>query len=264
MAVATNMFFGLVYRLDNLTQDVDSEWLDSPEAQEILSKITNREFSFTRYLEGFDSSTFTTKDIKVAVLGNPGSGKTCTIHNACGMDIPSTYNETLGLEVQTIFWPLRLLSGKRYLIRFEFWEVGGKRKFDHINQEAIDKADSLLYVLSIAEKADLSAIASQLSAYKSASLHTIMAATKTDVFYQAHVLPADLTEWNKTTEITVCTLSNLNSRVNDSDGSHPSRFRSQNRWPSKDIRILLDTIACEVLLPKLYGTTVERKVSGVA
>lgn len=70
---------------------------------------------------------------KLLLLGRAGVGKTSTVHKLSGRPVPKSYQETLGVQTTTIYWPVKLNKTSRFgggvkrntaLLQLELWDIG--------------------------------------------------------------------------------------------------------------------------------------------
>ncbi len=83
-------------------------------------------------------------NIKLAILGQWGVGKTSTVNSFIGKDFPAMYIPTIGSNIARKEY--KLMSNH---IRLNIWDIGGQRSFNPLNPVFFSNLDSALLIFDL-------------------------------------------------------------------------------------------------------------------
>jgi len=83
-------------------------------------------------------------NVKLAVLGQWGVGKTSTVNVLIGKDFPTMYIPTIGSNIARKEYKL-----KNNYIRLNIWDIGGQRSFNPLNPVFFSNLDSALLLFDL-------------------------------------------------------------------------------------------------------------------
>lgn len=148
---------------------------------------------------------------KVAAVGQKGVGKTTTILNLCGREVPHKHMETLGMQVYDSHIVLKLASGKLCPVKLEFWDSGftNSQQFGYIKTETQTKADCMMYVCSSWNVNSFKFIERKIRDHASEPFVKVVVVTGFDALLQREVCEDDLQRLAVEFGVKVCKIGNL-------------------------------------------------------
>eukprot|EP00002_Diphylleia_rotans_P011462 TRINITY_DN2264_c1_g1_i1.p1 TRINITY_DN2264_c1_g1~~TRINITY_DN2264_c1_g1_i1.p1 ORF type:complete len:296 (+),score=67.23 TRINITY_DN2264_c1_g1_i1:78-890(+) len=138
---------------------IDLQWSDSEEYTRLFNKLQPtaaallcKPIEIATYLQSKSIS------VKVAVVGKTAVGKTSTILNCCGFDVPESHTETAGLQTTICHHPVKLsMDGQVALLRFHFWDCGSiaLQRYEYLRKSMLYDVDICLFCFSLQDKDSL-------------------------------------------------------------------------------------------------------------
>eukprot|EP00899_Mesostigma_viride_P023384 jgi/Mesvir1/422/Mv26580-RA.1 len=132
-------------------------------------------------------------EVKIAVIGKEGVGKTALVSSLCGTGSPGAkLTETLGLQVTQCVRNNK--DAQQHPQLLSFWEAGGRYAslFEYLPATCLADAHVVLFVFSLTDRASFDQLREQLPSVKGTP--GILVATKQDLALQSTVLPSELPE----------------------------------------------------------------------
>ncbi|PRP79416.1 hypothetical protein PROFUN_08177 [Planoprotostelium fungivorum] len=194
------------------------------------------------------------REYKIVVYGKTGAGKTSTVMNLCGADIPSTHVETSGIQVVSSFWPIQRKSNNRVVVlKYKLWDCGFAhyRKFNYLAEAMnTNTPKAFLFVFSITDKESLSEVEKQITQLNSdpqlKSVIKMVIATKNDYFFRAEVTKQELVDFSAKFHVPIYFIKNL-----------PDASPSDKAQTEKDMMRIKNDLAEFILTEKDYSQKVQ-------
>eukprot|EP00800_Vazella_pourtalesii_P021667 TRINITY_DN8158_c2_g1_i2.p1 TRINITY_DN8158_c2_g1~~TRINITY_DN8158_c2_g1_i2.p1 ORF type:complete len:192 (+),score=28.04 TRINITY_DN8158_c2_g1_i2:33-608(+) len=99
------------------------------------------------------------KKFKLYLIGKPGAGKTSISHTLIGLKRDFKVYESLGIVVQTIYWPVcevekRGKEAKVIIVCLEVWDCGTRvsAQYPYLMKQCTENADACLLVFSLTDR----------------------------------------------------------------------------------------------------------------
>lgn len=125
--------------LTNKMKHVSSEWLHTDEGRKYLEALTDKYTGKRKTYSYLERPSFpgspTEYAYKLFFVGRRSVGKSSIVRKFLGSDIPLKHTETSGIEVNHLYWPVKLLEEKSPIIfKLQLWEAGESvlKKFDYL------------------------------------------------------------------------------------------------------------------------------------
>ena len=148
-----------------LNTHLSRDWIHSLEAKGFLEGLLNEDGT-RKFFNFFDSPPIPktipedlkpeVKKFKIYMIGKPGAGKTSTSNTLIGVKRDFKVYESLGLTVQTIYWPVCEVgkSGKTTLVCLELWDCGSRvsAQYPYLMQQCTKDASACLLVFSLTDR----------------------------------------------------------------------------------------------------------------
>uniref|UniRef100_A0A8D0HHY0 Ciliogenesis and planar polarity effector 2 n=1 Tax=Sphenodon punctatus TaxID=8508 RepID=A0A8D0HHY0_SPHPU len=245
------------------------DWHKTPEGKEhfatILRRNRRRCFGLIERPVLSPQAAADLVSYKVFVSGKSGVGKTALVARLAGLEVPSVHHETTGIQMTTVYWPVKLQNSDRPLFfKFCFWDCGeaALRKFDHILPACKEKADGILFLFSFTDRSSFDDLPSQFSRVTDGSenLVKIVIGTKCDQYMHADVTEHDLAAFRHAWRLSVLRAKSvgasylldghtLDGRVGLADVAHVLNGLAEHLWHQDQVAAGL------VSLPSMEGAS---------
>jgi len=181
---------------------------------------------------------------KVMVCGKAGIGKSTVISRLSGVDTPTVYRETPGIQSTVVYWPVKLVHvGKLVMFRIHLWEAGdtAASKFDHVLPACQEGVDGFIFVFSYSERASLDSIPQQMSRAipQSQRACAVVVGTRLEQLAESEVSQRDVREFEQRWQVPVTSLR----PSTHSQGAHS---RTQQKAELHEVALVLNVL-CEQL-----------------
>jgi len=189
------------------------------------------------------------REVKIAVFGKNGAGKSATISNLCGQDIAPAHVETPGIQVIGCYWPVHLKNTNRVVVfKFKFWDCGTTafKTYSYMSDAIKFKPRIVIYVFSMTDKDSMDYVDGMLKANEFGSdVIRIGIVTKSDSLVQAQITKQDLVEFSQKHHLPIYPLKNV--RNHSTTLAHNDTLQNQ-----KDVIKLKNDLAEFILAEKDY------------
>lgn len=102
---------------------------------------------------------------KLLLLGKAGVGKTSTVQKLCGRPVPQNYQETLGVQTSTVYWPVKLSKPSPFgggakkniaLLHLELWDSAERvlqsQGFERIVSSGPNSVNAVAFLFSFTNR----------------------------------------------------------------------------------------------------------------
>mmetsp|Transcript_16084 Transcript_16084/g.22210 ORF Transcript_16084/g.22210 Transcript_16084/m.22210 type:complete len:202 (+) Transcript_16084:342-947(+) len=150
-------------------------------------------------------------NIKVAVVGRPGAGKSNLITTLCRAGtLSSKYIETIGVIVQHATFRLNEPHNGKNCVRYSFWEAGGRiaGKYSHMLPACYDAANLELHVFSLTDRLGFEELEKNIEVRSHSSPCIVAVGTRHDSVASWSVAPPELLSLSQSSQVTLCLVGN--------------------------------------------------------
>jgi GTPase SAR1 family protein len=156
------------------------------------------------------------KNIKVAVFGKTGVGKTATIAKLCGKDVTSAHTKTSGINISTLYWHVKphAPSEKQIFLHINFWDCGEEslQHYDYLQPAMLKDVGVYMFCFAMDKRSNwdglkdlIDGITSKTSGTKTSL--SIAVGTKLDSPFR-DVTRTELSKFEASTNIPVFAVAN--------------------------------------------------------
>lgn len=136
---------------------IHMDWQSTAEGETILQNFYNPHSSGRKLFGLLEKPTIPINieevSYKIFFLGKSGIGKSFIISRFAGINSPSSYFETAGIQKTDILWPVKMWE-KTILFKLQCWDVGENslKKYCHILPSCKNRADGIVFVFSFMDR----------------------------------------------------------------------------------------------------------------
>lgn len=151
---------------------------------------------------------------KIFVCGKSKTGKTSTIARLAGVDQKLANQDTTGINVTVVYWPVKLISTSKVLLfRLEFWDASelSLKKFKYILSSCIEEVKAVLFLFSFGDRTSFEELPNQMAQILPAdkSCCPMVIGTRCDSHTVTDVTSREVREFEQRWNIPVIRIKNI-------------------------------------------------------